>query len=133
MSNTKMPMSARARAHYLVAVAGLMAACAGQAQTAGGKAQATGNSGAVLDFRTCAKPEYPHDELQAGHEGVVKLGFLVKADGTVGETRVLASTGFAALDEEARTALAKCQFTPATRDGQPVESWTDIQYVWSTK
>jgi TonB family protein len=130
-----MLMGARASVRYIVAVLGLLAVSASHAQSAGKNAQATGTGTrpAVLNFRTCAKPMYPHDELKAGHEGTVKLGFLVKADGTVSDTRVLASTGFSALDEAARGALAGCQFRPAMRGGQPVETWTAVQYVWSTK
>jgi TonB family protein len=122
-------------AHAALAVAALIAAGASQAQTADGHAHAdaAGTSKALLNFRSCAKPMYPHEELKAGHEGTVKLGFLVRADGTVGDTKVLASPGYPALDEEARSALARCQFSPATRGGQAVETWTDVQYVWTTK
>jgi len=38
---------------------------------------------AQLDFHSCAKPEYPRADVQAGHQGVVKLGFLVDESGRV--------------------------------------------------
>jgi TonB family protein len=123
-------------ARTALAVAALIGGgAASQAQAAGDYTQtdAAGTSKAVLNFRTCAKPVYPHEELKAGHAGTVKLGFLVRSDGSVGETKVLASTGYPALDEEARSALARCQFSPATRAGQAIDTWTEVQYVWSTK
>ena len=41
------------------------------------------------------------------------------ADGTVADPRVLRSLGYG-LDQEAITALKNSQFTPGTKDGQPV-------------
>ena len=34
------------------------------------------------------------------------------------------------LDEAARLAIARCQFIAATQQGQPVEQWVTIRYVW---
>jgi D-alanyl-D-alanine endopeptidase (penicillin-binding protein 7) len=85
---------------------------------------------AVLDFRTCAKPVYPLEDLHAGHTGTVTLNFHVTADGDVVESRVFRSSGHRGLDRAARTAIAKCRFRPATSKGQPVQEWMKIQYVW---
>jgi TonB family protein len=89
--------------------------------------------GALVDFNSCAKPHYPQADLQARHEGTVSLAFLVKADGTVGESKVASSSGSATLDEAARSAIGKCRFKPATKDGNAVQEWTKVQYVWSLK
>jgi D-alanyl-D-alanine endopeptidase (penicillin-binding protein 7) len=86
---------------------------------------------AVAQFQSCAKPEWPEADFQAGHDGTVTLSFLVGADGTVRESRVLKTSGYPAMDEAARMAIMKCMFKPATRDGRAVESWTPIQYVWT--
>jgi len=87
---------------------------------------------AILDFRSCAKPQYPHDEMRARHQGTVTLLFQVGGDGKVGDAKVGKSSGFPALDEAARSALASCRFQPAIGpDGQPVASWAPVQYVWS--
>lgn len=94
-------------------------------------AQAQGNRTAKLDFASCAKPTYPHADVQARHQGTVKLGFLVDATGRVKESKVTSSSGFATLDEAARTALETCSFHPAQANGKPVEQWTTVQYVWT--
>ncbi|MGJ7917935.1 energy transducer TonB [Massilia sp. LXY-6] len=124
-------MSRNASAATIVLL-GLLTACAGPGPAASKTAASTVDTRpAILDFNSCAKPMYPHEELQAGHEGTVKLGFLVKPDGTIGGTKLVQSSGFPALDEAARTALAACRFHPATRNGQPAETWTDVIYVWA--
>jgi len=113
----------------LVALLGLAAAGSALAQTPAAPAV---QQRAVIDFRTCAKPQYPREELAARHQGIVTLSFQVGADGKVGDSKVAKSSGFPALDESARSALASCQFKPAlAADGQPVMAWTAVQYVWT--
>jgi len=85
---------------------------------------------AVADFSSCRKPDYPQADVAAGHTGTVTLHFLVDAGGAVVESKVLRSSGFASMDEAARGALHQCRFTPALRHGQPVSTWTAVQYVW---
>jgi D-alanyl-D-alanine endopeptidase (penicillin-binding protein 7) len=85
---------------------------------------------AVVDFASCAKPAYPVEDLHAGHAGTVTLSFLVSPDGEVADSRVSRSSGYRGLDRAARTAIAKCRFKPATRNGQPVQEWAKVQYVW---
>jgi TonB family protein len=79
----------------------------------------------------CHKPEYPKLSLRENEEGVAIVAFLVHADGTVGDSVVLVSTGFPALDRETQEALAKCAFKPATENGKPVEVWQPVTYTWS--
>jgi TonB family protein len=81
----------------------------------------------------CSKPRYPHDSLKRMEEGVSLLGFLVRADGTVGRTLIVSSSGSADLDTAAADALAECVFKPSTSTdgGKAVESWVAVQYVWS--
>ncbi|MDN4051859.1 energy transducer TonB [Massilia sp. YIM B02763] len=88
---------------------------------------------AIVDFNSCAKPMYPHADVQAGHQGTVTLSFLVEQDGKVGDSKVVTSSGFATMDEAARTAIMKCRFRPATKNGKPVKDWTKVQYVWTLK
>ncbi|ALK97793.1 peptidase M56 [Massilia sp. WF1] len=106
------------------------------AQAAADPGPVTGAAGTqtpVLDFRSCAKPHYPKDELQRNHEGTVIMRFRVAPDGKVKEALVSGSSGFPALDEAARSALEKCSFMAGTSAGKPVESWATVQYVWTTK
>jgi bla regulator protein BlaR1 len=86
---------------------------------------------AVADFSSCAKPEYPHADLEAGHQGTTTMQFLVSADGRVLDANVPRSSGHAGLDEAARTALYKCSFRPALAHGRTVASWVAVQYVWT--
>jgi bla regulator protein BlaR1 len=114
-------------------LAGMLVACSSFAQSgaATGK-DVDDNRRAVIDFKSCAKPEYPHDELIAGHEGTVVMKFLVGTDGTVLSSRIEHTSGFPALDQAALDALNRCRFKPARKDGQAAQTWTDISYVWTT-
>jgi TonB family protein len=101
-------------------------------------AQAQDDSGgvtqkAIANFASCAKPIYPKPDLRAGHQGAVTLDFRIATDGSVTESKVGQSSGFPGLDEAARLAIEKCQFKPAMKDGQPVDAWTKVKYVWSLK
>src|SRR5438874_2327081 len=107
-------------------LAGLLAACAGVAQNG-----AQVDQRALIDFNTCARPEYPRDDLLASHTGTVKMAFLVGSDGAVRDSRLVQSSGYEGLDRMALVTLGRCHFRPARKNGQPVQAWTDIQYVWS--
>lgn len=87
----------------------------------------------IANFRSCAKPTYPSDDLKAGHEGAVSLAFLVDAEGAVRDARVDKSSGYAGLDQSARDAIRLCSFTPALKQGVAVRTWTKVQYVWTLK
>ncbi len=78
----------------------------------------------------CAEPEYPRDSLANEESGTVTLGLLIGADGKVKDSNIAKSSGYKALDRAAQKGLSLCTFKPATSDGQPVESWTKMQYVW---
>ena len=88
---------------------------------------------ALLDFNSCDKPQYPNADVQAAHEGTVKLGFLVDENGKVMDSKVMDSSGFPTLDEAAREALAKCSFQPAHKNGKAVQEWAKVLYVWSLR
>lgn len=101
------------------------------AHAAPGAGPAEAEKPAIADFHSCDRPEYPAESIAQQHTGTVTLGFLVDTKGKVKETKVTRSSGHVALDESARTALAKCTFRPATTKGKPVEAWTAVQYVWT--
>jgi protein TonB len=106
----------------------LALACAASAHAA-----PQGDGAALLDFKSCAKPQYPHADVQAAHEGKVTLGFLVNENGKVKDSKVIKSSGFTTLDEAARAALAQCSFQPAVKKGKAVQEWTKVLYVWELK
>ncbi|MGH9509374.1 MAG: TonB family protein [Terriglobales bacterium] len=65
-------------------------------------------------------PAYPADMMRRGVEGRVVLYAVIHSDGSVGEVRVL--RGFDdQLDENARAALERWRFRPATKNGQPID------------
>lgn len=85
----------------------------------------------VIDAqRNCAKPEYPSASRRLDEAGTVTLRFLIDVSGQVLESKVETSSGFARLDEAARTALGRCRFKPGTVDGKPEQSWASIKYKW---
>lgn len=88
---------------------------------------------ALVDFTGCTQPEYPPSDRRAGHQGTVVLGYRIREDGKVMESKVNRSTGYPLMDEAARLAIDKCRFRPAMQDGQPVESWVDIMYIWELR
>jgi TonB family protein len=81
----------------------------------------------------CAPPAWPLDEKRRGAQGRVTLHFTVEADGKVSKAAVIRSSGYPALDEAARDALAKCLFQPETLDGKPVASKVIMPYQWSNE
>jgi len=112
-------------------VLGLTAALVGCAQLPAPEAAHANRTNAVVRFDSCAPPQYPQQALRDKQTGTVKLGFLVDKDGAVRDSRVNRSSGYAPLDEAARSAIARCTFTPAMEHGVAVQSWAPVQYVWT--
>ncbi len=91
-------------------------------------------------FLTGAPPDYPAGgykialnrssltpQLQVdAAQGRVVLRLLVLPHGTVDRVNVVVSSGFDVLDRAAVTAASIWRFTPATRDGEPIEAWVVI-------
>lgn len=96
-------------------------------------ALAAADSKAVVDFNSCAKPQYPADSIKAKQEGTVTLKFKVGADGAVQESAIDKSSGHPALDEAARDAIKLCKFVPAKKKGKAVAESVQVQYVWTLK
>lgn len=119
-----------------VPVLGLAIACAACARmplghTEDSAAVAGTQRRALIEFSSCRKPVYPIEDLAAGHQGAVTMGFVVDADGAVLGATVEKSSGHAGLDEAARSALARCRFRPALEHGRPVPSVVPVKYVWT--
>ena len=85
----------------------------------------------VLDFKSCAKPNYPAQDLAAAHQGTATLGFDIDPHGRVVRSRVASSSGFASMDMAALNALRLCTFKPALQNGKAVQSPVQVQYVWT--
>lgn len=84
---------------------------------------------ASFDAKNC-KAEYPKASLMNEEQGTVSMSFLVKADGSVADSKVEKSSGFKNLDKAAIKALSACKFKPGTKDGAPAETWTKVDYAW---
>ncbi|MHC5053824.1 MAG: energy transducer TonB [Planctomycetota bacterium] len=67
-------------------------------------------------------PRYPRLARGRGIEGTSLLGVVVLPDGTVGEIKVVRTSGHRVLDEAAVTAVRRWRFRPARRDGASVEA-----------
>jgi bla regulator protein BlaR1 len=119
-----------------IPVLGLAIVCAASAHAPPSRTAASSHTKgvrqqAVVDFNSCRKPEYPRGDLDAGHQGIVTLGFMLDEHGKVLDAFVRKSSGHAGLDEAARGALALCTFRPALEDGVPVRTMVPVQYVWT--
>lgn len=75
-------------------------------------------------------PAYPAELMRDGVEGTVVLYAVIRSDGSVGEVRVL--RGFhTRLDENARIALSRWHFRPATKNGAAVDLEAVVQIPFS--
>lgn len=71
-------------------------------------------------------PAYPPLSRRLGEQGRVLLRVLVSAEGTAAEVQVLATSGFARLDEAARETVRRWKFIPARRGAEPVAAWVRV-------
>ena len=67
--------------------------------------------------------EYSWGEQLVGMQGNVTLEIFVQPDGSVGEARLLHSSGFCPLDATALASVARWHYHPAARGGVPFGSW----------
>jgi TonB family protein len=68
-----------------------------------------------------AKPDYPRRESQRGVEGWVQVSFVVKPDGSVGETLIEDSSGRRAFEKETIRTIQRWRYEPATMNGEAIE------------
>jgi protein TonB len=68
-------------------------------------------------------PAYPSLSRRLREEGLVVLEILIRADGSVGEIKLKASSSFKRLDEAAINAVKRWRYQPATQGGQAIDFW----------
>lgn len=85
---------------------------------------------ATFDARNC-KAEYPKTSLLNEEQGAVSMAFLVSADGHVLDSKVEKTSGYKNLDKAAVKAISACKFKPGMKDGNAVQTWAKVEYVWS--
>jgi TonB family protein len=82
------------------------------------------------------KPDYPLEARRRGEAGTVIVELEIRADGSIGEIRVLRDPGYPMLREAALAAAEKLRghrFSPATLDGRPIEYPAPIRYEFSLR
>jgi TonB family protein len=99
---------------------------------------ATGASGGDMDggsvritsstprYRDNPYPHYPRAARMKYQEGLVLVEAEVGADGNVYDVRLKASSGYAALDQSALSAVRDWKFEPGRRMGVPVTMRVDV-------
>jgi len=76
-------------------------------------------------------PVYPEAARRAGIDGVILVQALVRADGSVGETRIVKS--IPALDAAAAECVMRWRFKPGMSHGKPVAVWVGIPIKFSLR
>jgi TonB family protein len=71
------------------------------------------------------RPDYTEEARRRGLSGDVDLEIVVRADGTVGNVRVLHGLG-GGLDQRAVEAVKQWRFAPAKRYGTPVDVMVEV-------
>jgi len=77
-------------------------------------------------YKTNPEPPYPVVARRRGQAGVVMLSVRVDAQGRAESVAVLASSGFAALDEAAVAAVKDWEFEPGRLGDEPVASQVEV-------
>lgn len=81
---------------------------------------------ARADHRQCAPAPHPAALRERGIEGAVTLRVKVDMQGRPADVQVLAGSGWRLFDEAALQQVHGCRFLPATRGGQPIDSWVEF-------
>ena len=80
------------------------------------------------------KPQYTPDAMRAKIEGFVTLECVVKADGTIGDVRVVKSLDRShGLDDEAVKAAKRWRFTPGRKNGKALPVVISLELTYSLR
>ena len=78
--------------------------------------------------------DYPSTSRRLGEQGMVKVKYLVEADGSVGDCAVMTSSGSQRLDDAACVLVKRWMFKPATvTDGTSVAMWLDADIAFELR
>jgi len=69
------------------------------------------------------QPTYPPDQIRESKTGRVTVKVLIGTDGRVKEIEKISAPSETFWESTRRQALSKWRFKPATRDGEPYETW----------
>lgn len=111
------------------ALAALMAGTAFITQAAASHDQQTSPAYPDQDMVTQRYPGYPADAIKNKEQGTVVLRVLVGADGKPIQATVEATTKAApSLIKAANDAVMNWHFTPAMKDGKPIEAYARVPF-----
>jgi hypothetical protein len=83
----------------------------------------------------CKPAEYPAASRRAEASGKTRLTFHIGANSKVLDGEVLISAGTSPahklLDVVALFSIMQCRFEAARYRGQPIDSWTEVEYQWN--
>lgn len=88
---------------------------------------------ARIDSTSCQGPTWPDEARRFELEGNVVVGFAVRQDGKVVDSRIIKSSGFKVLDEATVSGMINCTFIPARKNGDLVNSILKVNYTWKLK
>ena len=71
-------------------------------------------------------PEYTEQARKKKINGTVLLSLTVTVDGTTRDIKLVKGVGYG-LDEKAVEAVSRWKFTPALKDGQPIEKEISVE------
>jgi TonB family protein len=118
-------------AQRVVSAPGEPASAASSKADVGPALDEIGSRTASLARRTF--PKYPPAAVRRRLEGEVLLSVEVRADGTVGEVRVLKSSGHEELDAEAIKALLGSTYYPAFERNRAIDSIIEVPSTFSIR
>jgi protein TonB len=76
---------------------------------------------------------YPIASVSLGEQGATQVQYLVRVDGTVGDTIISSPSGSPRLDQAAVDIVSRWRFKPATENGRPVPAWLDANVVFQLR
>lgn len=82
------------------------------------------------DYLQNPKPVYPSSSKRRGEQGVVIHSVLIGTDGLPVSARLVKSSGFAALDQAALTAVMRWRYVPGKRNGVPTAMSFNVPINW---
>ncbi|HEY4802483.1 MAG TPA: energy transducer TonB [Paraburkholderia sp.] len=77
------------------------------------------------------KPDYPAQSLRRAEAGTAVIELETAADGHVLAARVATSSGYARLDEAARSAALESHCQPYAESGKPVPARADVPFTFN--
>jgi TonB family protein len=87
-----------------------------------GSTPASANASPKLADSEPLESVYPRESVQRGEEGVVVLRIKLDANGCARRVAIAVHSGIEAIDKAALQWFETAQFSPATREGKPLES-----------